>query len=150
MALPAAGSLLSASVAGQLGTNALQMVGSAANSLQVMTGTSVDIAGTSLAITTTYANTKVAIWGVFDVDNNANGTIANWSVFIGTCQVDGVTVSGEAHATGPRVTCSQMWIVTLAAAGSHTIKLQGKSSGGSSGCNTNATHTKWHALVFGP
>lgn len=150
MALPAAGSLLTASVAGQLGTNALQMVGASANSVQAMTGSLVDIAGTSLTVTTTYANTKVAIWAVFDVDNNANGTIANWSVFVGTAVVDSVVQSGEAHATGPRMTCEQMWIATLAAAGSHTIKLQGKSSGGSSGCNTNPTHTKWHALVFGP
>lgn len=150
MPLPAAGSLLSASVAGQLGSNALQMVGAAGTTLQAMTGSSVDITGTSLTITTTYANTKVAIWGVFDVDNNANTTPANWSVFVGTAVVDGTSQSGEAHATGLRVTCVQMWIATLAAVGSHTIKLQGKSSGGTSGCNTNPTHTKWHALVFGP
>lgn len=145
MALPTAGSLLVASIGAQLPGNALQMVGAAANSHQGMTGSAVDIAGTSLAISTTYPNTKVVIWGVFDVDQT--GTT---SVFVGTCQVDGVTQSGEAHNESLRNTCTQMWIATLAAAGAHTIKLQGLKSGGSDTVSTNATHTKWHALVFGP
>lgn len=145
-----AGQKLSTADLDTIGSTTLQFIGSAANSLQAMTGSLADIAGTSLTITTQYANTRVAIWAVYDVDNNANTTIANWSVFVGTALVDGVAQSGEAHGTGPRGTFSQMWITTLTAAGTHTIKLQGKSSGGSSGCNTNPTHTKWHSLVFGP
>lgn len=145
MALPAAGSLLTASVAGQLGSNALQMVGAAANSHQAMTTSAADITGTSLTITTTYANTKCAIWAVFDPDSTGVT-----SIFVGTCVVDGTSQQGEAHSQTLRVTCAAMWIVTLAAAGSHTIKLQGLKSGGSDTVNTNATHTKWHSLVFGP
>lgn len=145
-----AGQKLATSDLDTIGSTTLQFIGSAATTLQAMTGSFVDIAGTSLTFSTQYANTKVAIWAVFDVDNNGNTTPSAWSTFLGVALVDGVTQSGEAHASGLRMTCAQMWITTLAAAGSHTIKLQGKSSGGTSGCNTNSVHTKWHALVFGP
>lgn len=140
-----AGQKVAASDLDQLASNDLQLIGSAGNSHQATTASSVDIAGTSLTFTTTYANTKAGIWGIYDVDSTGVT-----SVFIGTCVVDGVTVSGEAHSQTLRVTCSGMWIVTLAAAGSHTIKLQQKSSGGTDVQSTNAIHTKWHALVFGP
>lgn len=140
-----AGQKVAASDLDQLASNDLQLIGAAANSHQASTGTSTDIAGTSLTFTTTYANTKVGIWAVYDVDSTGVT-----STFIGTCVVDGVTQSGEAHSQTLRVTCPSMWITTLTAAGTHTIKLQQKSSGGSDVQNTNAVHTKWHALVFGP
>jgi hypothetical protein len=126
-----------------------QIIGAAANSHQACTGSAVDIAGTSLSFTTLYANTKITIWACFDVDSNST-TPANWGTFVGTCLVDGAVQSGEAHFSGVRGTVFQEWITTLVAAGSHTIKLQETKSGGSDTISTNATHTKWHALVLGP
>jgi hypothetical protein len=144
MALPAAGNRITADLLAALTNNSLQFIGAAATSHQAM-GATADITGTSLTFTTTYPNTKVTIWACYDVDSTGVT-----STFIGTCLVDGTGQSGEAHSQTLRVTCFQEWITTLTSSGSHTIKLQGQKSGGSDTQNTNATHTKWHALVFGP
>jgi hypothetical protein len=146
-----AGQKLAAQDLDQLVSGTTQTIGSAANSHQAMTGSAADIAGTSLTFNTLYANTKVTIWAWFDVDSNST-TPANWGTFVGFAVVDGTSLQsqGEAHAAGVRDTCSQGWIITLVAAGSHTIKLQGLKTGGTDTVSTNATHTKWHALVEGP
>lgn len=144
-----AGQKLAAQDLDQLVSGTTQIIGAAANSHQACTGAGVDIAGTSLSFTTLYANTKITIWATFDVDSNST-VPANWGTFVGTCLVDGVLQSGEAHFSGVRATVFQEWITTLVAAGSHTIKLQESKSGGTDTISTNATHTKWHALVLGP
>lgn len=140
-----AGQKLSTADLDTIGSVSIQFVGAAATTHQLMTTTAADITSTSLTFATQYANTKIAIWAVYDVDQTATT-----STFVGTCLVDGVVQAGEAHNQTLRCTCAQMWITTLSAAGNHTIKLQGKYSGGSDTVNTNATHTKWHAEVFGP
>lgn len=146
-----AGQKLAAQDLDQLVSGTTQTIGAAANSHQAMTGSAADIAGTSLTFTTQYANTKATIWGCFDVDSNST-TPANWGTFVGFAVVDGTSLQaqGEAHFAGVRGTCFQEWIITLTAAGSHTIKLQGLKSGGSDTISTNQTHTKWHALIEGP
>lgn len=140
-----AGQKLSTADLDTIGSVSIQFIGAAATTHQAMTTTAADITGTSLTFTTQYANTKIAIWAVYDVDQT--GTT---STFVGTCLVDGVAQSGEAHNQTVRCTCSQMWITTLAAAGSHTVKLQGKYAGGTDTVSTNSVHTKWHSEVFGP
>ncbi len=148
-----AGAKLRASDLDTIGTTSLQFIGAAqTTSSQIMTASSVDLGGSSLTFSTQYANTKCTIWACFDVTfvNNSDVT-AGGVTFVGTCVVDGVTVSGEAHFTGFRGTVFQEWIVTLAATGNHTVSIQGKRSTSSFGdVDTNGTHTKWHALVFGP
>jgi hypothetical protein len=147
MALPAAGNRITADLLAQLTNNSLQFIGAAQTTgSQGMTTTAADLTGTSLTFTTTYPNTKVTIWACYDIDM---GGAASGIIFIGTCLVDGAGQAGEAHQTVVRSTCFQEWITTLSASGSHTIKLQGKSTGGTAG-STQGTHTKWHALVFGP
>lgn len=140
-----AGQKISTADLDTIGSVSFQFIGAAANTHQAVTAGAADIAGTSLTFTTQYANTRVAIWAVYDPDSTGVT-----SVFVGTCLVDGATQSGEAHSSTLRVTCAMMWIATLAAAGSHTIKLQSAKSGGTDTINTNQVHTKWHALVFGP
>lgn len=140
-----AGQKLSTADLDTIGQKSFQFIGAAANSHQAVNVGAADIAGTSLTFTTQYANTPIGIWAVFDVD--ATGTA---DTFLGTCVVDSVTQSGEAHSQCLRVTAPQYWIATLVAAGSHTVKLQSNKIGTANTLNTNAVHTKWHALVFGP
>jgi hypothetical protein len=147
MPLPAAGAPITAQMLATLVNAELQTLGVAQTTSTItMTTTPQDLTA-STGFTTTYANTVMMCWAVFDVD--ASLSAAN--TFVGTLVVDGSTVSGgEAHLFGSvRATVTQMWIVTLAASGAHTIKLQGKQSAGS-GQQTQATHTKVHALIFGP
>lgn len=147
MALPQAGAPVTAQMLATLVNAELQTLGIAQTTATIsMTTTAQDLT-TAPSFTTTYANTVLMAWGVFDVD----GTASNTNTFQGTLQVDGVTISGgEAHLMGGiRATVSQMWIVTIAAAGTHSLKLQGKQAAGT-GILTLATHTKVHALIFGP
>lgn len=140
-----AGSKVPASDLDLLVTNTTQMIGAAQTAATiVMTGSAIDLTGTSLTFSTQYTNTKIAIWAVFDVSVSANVT------FVGTCLVDGTLQIGEAHGGGVanfRATCPGMWLTTLSAAGNHTIKLQGNAA---NTATTYSSHTKWHALVFGP
>ena len=147
MPLPAAGNRITADLLAALANNSLQFIGAAQTTSTInMTGTAQDLTGTSLTFTTTYPSTKVTIWACFDIDCVSQATT---NIFVGTCLVDGTGQAGEAHQTVVRSTCFQEWITTLASSGSHTIKLQGKQTNGTNQ-QTNATHTKWHALVFGP
>jgi hypothetical protein len=143
-----AGQKLAASDLDQILTTSSQLIGGAQTTGSItLTTSTVDLTGSSVTFTTTYANTKFALWAVFDVQAGSSGGSVT---FIGTAVVDGTTLSGgEAHlsaGSGTRVTLPQMWIGTLAAAGSHTIKLQGTGNT----YQTLGTHTKWHCLVFGP
>jgi hypothetical protein len=149
-----AGQKISTATLDTIGSTALQMLGATQTAVTQTygpgTAAAADISGATLTFSTQYANTKVAIWAVFDVGSNSTVTTA-WGIFVGTCLVDGVAPDGsESHATGVRGTVMQMWIATLGAAGNHTIKLQGAHSGGTDTATTYQTHTKWHALVFGP
>lgn len=140
-----AGQKLAAQDLDQLVSNTTQLLGAAQLTSSLAMGASAsDLTGASATFNTLYANTKVGIWAVYDVQITTGAPI-----FIGTCLVDGVTVSGEAHlggVNGLRGTCAGMWLVTLTASGSHTVKIQGSGSG----TTTFATHTKWHAIVEGP
>lgn len=148
MALPAAGNRITADLLAALTNNSLQFIGATQTTSTItQTTTAADLTGTSLTFTTTYPNTKITIWACFDVTVTAGA-----STFLGTCLVDGAGQTQEGHAggvTSMRVTVFQEWIATLAGTGSHTVKLQGATTSGT-GTQTNASHTKWHALVFGP
>lgn len=143
-----AGQKLAASDLDQILTTSSQFIGGAQTTATItFTGATVDLTGSSVTFTTTYANTKYALWAVFDAQAGASGGAAT---FVGTAVLDGSTIAaGEGHLTaanGTRATVAQMWIGTLPLAGSHTIKLQGTGNS----YLTNGTHTKWHCLVFGP
>lgn len=153
MVVHLAGAKLAAQDLDQVVSADTQLVGAAQTTSTInMTTSAQDLTGTSLTVTTTYANTLVGIWALFDVTyTNAADVGTAGAVFIGTAVVDGITQSGEAHFNGFRSTSAGMWITTLAAAGAHTIKLQGRVTGSMTGsAQTNATHTKWHAFVLGP
>ena len=79
-----------------------------------------DVTGVTSTFTTPVANTEVKVTAVCDI--SVSGT-TDFAVI--TCVVDGVTQTGSAKVLGNiRVTVHGQWVVTLAAAGSHTIKLQ--------------------------
>lgn len=139
-----------------VGSTAFQSVGAAQTTSSINMGAAfADLTGTSLTFTTQYANTKINIWASFDVTFTNNIDVgAGGTVFVGAAMVDGVSLasSGEAHFNGVRTTAFQQWATTLAAAGSHTIKLQGRYNGTAPTGNIQAlsVHTRWTGLVFGP
>jgi hypothetical protein len=149
MAAPAAGQKITAAMLGQLTNNTTQKTGAAQTTgTLTMTTSAQDLTGTSLTFSVVYACT-VMIYACFDVTMIAAAVTAG-DVFVGTCVVDGGTVSGEAHLNAGRATVFQEWEVALAA-GSHTIKLQGQVTATTGGATTTgATHTKWHIWVPSP
>jgi hypothetical protein len=99
-------------------------------------GAVADLAGASLTFTVATSSASVKVLGIFD--NTVTGTVT----VIGTCMVDGVSQTAEAHGGGVanlRLTVAQTWQLTLAA-GSHTVKLRGTISTGAG--TMFGTHTK--------
>lgn len=97
-------------------------VANATTLAQVVTTSTVDLAGATLSVTTPQTNTEVLITGIFDVE--ANGAS---DIFVGTSTISaGVGApAGEAHWIGAgRGTVIQQWLVTLVTAQAYTIKLQ--------------------------
>lgn len=102
-----------------------------------MTTSLADITGCTTTVTTYGANREVKITAT--VDGESNGVT---DIGIVVCVVDGVALQGEIH-WGPtgRASYGRSWKTTLAAAGSHTIKLQGRKSGNTNTFTTYQTHT---------
>jgi len=87
---------------------------------ETVTTTLTDVTGVTSTFTTPVANTEVKVTAMCDV--GISGT-TDFAVI--TCVVDGVTQTGNAKLLGNvRTTIYGEWVVTLATAGSHTIKLQ--------------------------
>lgn len=155
MALPQAGNRATADLLAGLVNNTLQFINASQTSFpQNMTSSPVDLTGTSVTFTTTYPNTKVWITAFFDVAfTNGVDIGVTGANFIGVALVDGVSLgsTAEAHFNGQKATVGQQWSTTLAAAGSHTIKLRGSYFGpGPSGNIQTGQSTRWTGIVFGP
>lgn len=105
---------------------------------ETITTSVTDVTGVTQTFTTPVANTEVKVTAVCDI--NINGTTDTALI---TCVVDGVTQTGEVHAAGAiRVTVFGVWVVTLASAGSHTIKLQKQKQNNSNTVTLFGSHTK--------
>lgn len=118
MANYSAGQKLSAADMNTNITKLLSARGSVASA--TVTTTIADFSGCTLTFTTAEANTKVLITGVFDVEST--GTT---DIFTGYCDVDGSSQTYTATLKGTcRASVTQQWLVTLASAASHTIKLR--------------------------
>lgn len=125
-----------------------------ANATLTTTTTSTDVSGCSVTFTTYRPNVQVLINGTFDF-STASGT--NFQME-GHALVDGTDLSVTTGVlaiwrnvpTGLAAElCTQTWpVATLASAGSHTIKLQARKTGGSVTQNVNATHTTLSVIVF--
>jgi hypothetical protein len=93
--------------------------------LTLATGAAVDIPGCSVTVETEVANARFIAYGVFDMQMvNTSSTTG-----VGVLDVDGTDESRQAIfnglTNGARETVVQVWSGVLAAAGSHTLKLQG-------------------------
>lgn len=89
-----------------------------------------DIVGATVTLSTTAANAIYVVNATFDCYVSAASGV---TTIQGRLDVDGVNAGREAvftgTATGERATIKQQWRGTLAAAGSHTLKLRGLKSG---------------------
>jgi hypothetical protein len=105
------------------------------------------VPGCSITITTAQANASVMVIGVFDMNTVTTGNTA-----VGQCQIDGTTQAGEAiHAlttVNARETVSQVWVATLATAGSHTIALYGALAAAGGSCSISSPHTTLTVTVY--
>ena len=144
MAAPTAGSKIRAS-----GVPLPYLLSAAASSSLVQSTTAENpIPGATLTFTTVHANANVQVTGIFDVTTTTAGT----GTATGHCQVDGADQANQAIwflvTASARATIAQSWSVTLAAAGSHTIKLLGMLNAASGVCTFSPTHTTISALVL--
>lgn len=121
-------------LAGQIVTaddlNNLKTASYAARATGTLTGIVVntDVPGATITLTTATNNAVYVAHATFDVDWQGAAAVGN--VVVGKLNVDGTLQAGDcnveqaAGATGDRIPGSQVWRGTLAAAGSHTLKLQ--------------------------
>jgi hypothetical protein len=126
------------------------ILSAAATATQDLTTTEVDITGATLTFTTLKANARFMCTGSFYF---ASIGVANSGVASGKLFVDNVVQAGFANFTGDsatpdRMNLSQTWIGTLAAAGSHTLKLRAVGSAAVAAQRTNATSTTLTVMVF--
>jgi hypothetical protein len=126
------------------------ILSAAATATQDLTTTEVDVTGATLTFTTLKANARFMCTASFYF---ASIGVANSGVASGKLYVDNVVQAGFANFTGDsatpdRMNLSQTWIGTLAAAGSHTLKLRAVGSAAVAAQRTNATSTTITVLVF--
>jgi hypothetical protein len=111
--------------------------GAATSALTVSTTTYADIVGATVTFTTTAANARFKAEAIFDA---SVGTVSGTNLMVGRLVVDGTPDSGGlavyAMDVQDRATVAQQWTGTLAAAGSHTLKLQGACTASGSGSGT--------------
>lgn len=105
---------------------------------ETITTTLTDVTGVSSTFTTPVANTEVKVTAVCDI-----GSTGGTDFGVVTCVVDGVTQTGNVKLNGAiRGTFHGHWVVTLAAAGSHTIKLQRQKFTNADTVTLYGSHTK--------
>jgi hypothetical protein len=121
--------------------NVLQAIASGGATI---TTTQTDVTGATITFTTTQTNTVVAVYGHMDAESNGSTDGA-----VLYCVVDGVTQTGTPiqRLTG-RAQMAHTWRVSLAATGSHTIKLQVNKFNNSNTVQYFQDHTR--IVIIGP
>ena len=123
MATYSAGQLVTSA---EINANICKLLAARGSTASATVTTSVaDLDGCTLTFSTPEANTKVLVTGSFDAEISAAG-----DTFTGILDVDGSDQTAKAQLNGDaRATVVQQWLITLASAGSHTLKLQVQKSG---------------------
>lgn len=115
-----------------------------------LTGSAADITGATITFSTNAANAKAACTWFADTDST-NTTAAIASTYLnvdGVDQTSPMTIQEQGTANDTRPTVGQQSTVTLASAGSHTIKLRGQRVSGSGGVTIKTTHTTLRIVVY--
>lgn len=116
-----------------------------------VSGAVTDITGATVTFTTVNANVSVVVTAAFDIGVTA---YTSQGIVYGYLVVDGGAAeipmpTFQVYANNLRFTVHQTWLVTLAAAGSHTLKLQaGKPGGGTFTAAAGWPHTGFTAVVL--
>lgn len=116
-------------------------------------GAVADITGATVTFTTTTPNCQFFAYGAFDVIVTNDST----NTFVGSCSADGIaftdTVNIKDQSSGVgltfRSTTGKLWSGTLATPGSHTIKLRGATTGGTTTV-TQGSHTNIIVVCLAP
>lgn len=113
------------------------------SSILGLTATITDVPGCEVTIETEAPNAQFLAFGFFDFEQIAASTT---TIAVGILDVDGTDETRQAIFQGladnSRATPGQCWTGVLAAAGSHTFKLQGQRAGGADSVKRiNTTHT---------
>ena len=131
--------------------NALQnkVYDAAASADLVLTGSAQDVPGATITFTTVFPGAKAVCTWIADTDAT-NATAAVGSCFPavdGTDQPAPMTILEQGTTNDARATIGQQATYTLAAAGSHTIKLRGQRVSGTGADTIKGTHTTLRILV---
>lgn len=122
------------------------VIGARCSSTLTLTGSYQDIAGTSLAFATISANAQLQVTTVFDFELTAGAGAA-----LGRPLLDGATLGSQTAVlleAANRGTVAQVYTATIAAAGSHTLKLQASKTGGGGTGQAFTPHTGWTAVLI--
>lgn len=105
-----------------------------------------DIAGTSLTFTTVSADALLQVTTVFDFELTALAGAG-----LGRPLLDGATLGTQTAVlleAANRATVAQVYTATIAAEGSHTLKLQASKTGSAGTSNALTPHTGWTAVLI--
>lgn len=114
----------------------------AATSGLTLSTTLTDVPGATVTFSTINANATARVWTKFDWDLTGTGTgFANG--YLVADSVPQLAVNLVAQSVETRATSGQVYDITLAAAGSHTLKLAGNKDVGSGTVTFNAPGTRF-------
>lgn len=125
-----------------LNNHVLRTVEARSSGDETVTTSVTDVNGATVTINTPVDNTVVKVDSIWDL-----ATSGGTDTFLGTLYVDGVLQAnvGEAHFEGAgaeRYTVAQSWNITIATAGSHTLKLRRQKTSNSDVLTLYSIHTK--------
>lgn len=125
---------------------AATVIGARATSTLALTTSYADIAGTSLTFTTVSADALMQLTTIFDFELTALSGAG-----LGRPLLDGGTLGTQTAVlleAANRATVAQVYTATIAAAGSHTLKLQASKTGAGGTSNALTPHTGWTAVLI--
>lgn len=112
-------------------------------------GAEADLTGVTVTFTTANANVKVMVKAQVDVDFSGASATTGTTCYL---NVDGTNTTGQVvyvgTTTAQRASVHQCWVVNLAAAGSHTLKIRGTKYSGTMTANAHQTHTSITCFVL--
>lgn len=125
---------------------AATVIGARCSSSLTLTTSYQDVAGTSLTFTTVSAGAQVQLTIICDFELTAGAGAA-----LGRPLLDGATMGTQTAVlleAANRGTVAQVYPATIAAAGSHTLKLQASKTGGGGTGSAFSLHTGWTAVLI--
>lgn len=127
----------------------VRIIGARSTKDVMLSTSSQDVTGTAMTFLTYNANAHMHVTATADFDSQAPFT--STTICVGELYIDNVVQAGQIlyqiKSSDDRATVAQTWSLTIASAGSHTIKLTGRFTTATATVNMRQEHTAWSATI---